>query len=335
VEQLRPQEIAHQLSLSPRQLRREHHAALEVLADKLWQRFDVAAEPALQAGTADARGQSRLDRAALNHELAWLSDVSQDSSTDPDQVLPDILRWTEQLAAVHRVQLQVALASAHPKLAMHPVALRQILLNLLSVVIPRASAGRVDVSSRTLYWEVEFRVRCCEYPSGPKPALDDEEESLLIAHRLADLCGCTLVLSADGSAFDATLGVPRFEQLPVLVVDDNVDALQLFQRYATGSRYRLFTTRDPEQVASLVEKFVPQIIVLDVMMPQLDGWKLLEQLRHHPLTADLPIIVCTILPHKELGLLLGANDFVHKPVSRQDFLSVLDDQVMQMRSGSR
>ena len=64
-------------------------------------------------------------------------------------------------------------------------------------------------------------------------------------------------------------------------------------------------------------------------------WTLLEQLRHYPLTVHTPIVVCTILPQKELSLLLGANDFVHKPISREDFLDTLDRQATLIRSGSR
>jgi len=126
------------------------------------------------------------------------------------------------------------------------------------------------------------------------------------------------------------MSVPALEQLPVLVVDDNADTLQLLRRYTAGTRYQLITTQDPTQALSLAERFTPRLVVLDVMMPQMDGWKVLAQLRQNPLTGRVPIIVCTIIAQQEMALALGASDFVRKPVTRQAFLSALDRQVQQM-----
>jgi CheY-like chemotaxis protein len=94
-------------------------------------------------------------------------------------------------------------------------------------------------------------------------------------------------------------------------------------------------TRDPGQALSLAEKLSPQIIVLDVMMPQVDGWKVLGRLRQYPLTAHVPIVVCTILAHKELALSLGASAFIRKPVTRQAFLAALDHQIELMEPEPR
>ena len=65
-------------------------------------------------------------------------------------------------------------------------------------------------------------------------------------------------------------------------------------------------------------------ILVDVMMPQMDGWEVLGQLRQHPLTNYIPIVVHTILAQEELALSLGASALLRKPVTRQNFLAVLD-----------
>jgi CheY-like chemotaxis protein len=75
--------------------------------------------------------------------------------------------------------------------------------------------------------------------------------------------------------------------------------------------------------------------VLDVMMPEQDGWTLLGQLREHPTTRGVPIIVCTILPQEQLALTLGAAEFIRKPVSRKTLLSALDRQADQLLKESR
>jgi CheY-like chemotaxis protein len=156
-----------------------------------------------------------------------------------------------------------------------------------------------------------------------------------MARQLVDLCGGELIfVGADEAPFSATVALPAVEQLLVLAVDDNVGTLQLFQRYTAGTRYRLVGTHDPEQALVIAENLCPQIIVLDVMMPQVDGWRVLGRLGQHPRTGHIPIVVCTILPQEELALSLGASAFIKKPITRQAFLATLDHQVAIMEKGS-
>ncbi len=332
VEQLSQAEVADQLRLSVRHLRRKERDAQEVLADLLWRKFNLD-----QAPTSDGREEpgsaSDADRTGMSEELAWLKESAQ--STDLDEALPGVVDLAQRLAEEHRVQLEVAVAGFLPKVPADPVALRQCLLSLLSVAIPQAARGQVTFSARLSGWEVEFRIHCPAYPAGPRTPLGDETASLNMAHHLAALCKGRLRLAADATAFDATLSVPAIERLPVLAVDDNADTLQLLQRYTLGTRYRLVATRDPAQVFDLVREHSPQAIVLDVMMPNLDGWEVLGRLRQHPATADLPVIVCTILAQKEMARLLGASAFLKKPVTRQAFLAALDQQTAPMETGSR
>jgi len=330
VQQFSQQEVADQLGVSVRHLRREQRVALEALAYRLWEQFNLRDK--IREGTGVAAGAIVSPTVpTVNEELAWLKDAPPEMSTNLAQTLSAVLDLARPLAVRHGVHLEIAPAGALPNLAAHPVALRQTLLNLLSVAIHRAAGGQVTISARPLRWEVEIRVRYTTFssfgPAGPRPVLDDEVASLDMAHRLANLCGGRLILSADEGGFGATLLLPALEQLPVLVIDDNADTLQLLQRYTAGTRYRIIGTQDPEQALSLAEEFSPQIVVLDVMMPQVDGWEILGRLRQHPLTRQIPIIVCTILAQEELALSLGASGFVRKPVTRQAFLAALDHQV--------
>jgi CheY-like chemotaxis protein/transcriptional regulator with XRE-family HTH domain len=327
VEQLSAEEVADQLGITSRHLRRWQNIAQEALADLLWRQFDLADR--LKAETPEGEDAERPgpDSAALQQELAWLKEGSGTSFSELTQVLPSVLDLVQKLADRHHVRLDTSLADDLPRVGVAPVALRQILINLFSVVVPRAAGGRVGFSVRSLGWDVEMRIRCPQYPSGPRPPPDDEAANLNMARQLADLCGCALALSADARGFDAVLTFSALEQIPVLAVDDSADTLQLLQRYTTATRYRLVGTRDPEEGLRLAERIAPQVIVLDVMMPHVDGWEVLGRLRQHPRTSQIPIVVCTILAQRDLALLLGASDFVRKPVTRAEFLSALDRQI--------
>ena len=77
----------------------------------------------------------------------------------------------------------------------------------------------------------------------------------------------------------------------------------------------------------MAEESLPDIILLDVMLQDLDGWELLGRFRAHPQLGDRPVIVCTILPQRDLALSLGAAGFLSKPLSQRQLLSALDAQV--------
>jgi len=333
VQQFSQKEVADQLGVSVRHLRREQRAALETLAYCLSDQFHL--ETKLREGTdVETRAQATTVSPTVNEELAWLKDASPESSTDLDQTLPAVLDLARPLAAQHGVRLEITLADALPSLSVHPVALRQTLLNLLSVAIHRAPEGQVRISAAPLRWGVEIQVRCRRTIPGARSTPDGEEASLDMARRLTNLCGGQLALSVDETAFDANLLVPALERSPVLIIDDNADTLQLMRRYTAGTRYRFFGVQDPERGLHLAGRISPQVIVLDVMMPQTDGWEVLGRLRQHPLTSHVPIVVCTIMAQEELALSLGADAFIRKPVTRQDFLAALDRQTARTEQGS-
>lgn len=335
VQQLNQTVVADQLGMSTRQLRREQHVALEELADSLWQQYDLKAELVPNSVACDDGGLDAEPLAALDDELAWLRNGPPEKPTDLERALSDVVDLARPLAAQHNVRLHVESEGGPPMLAVHPVAFSQMLLNLLAVAIQRNPGGVVCVEVYCLQWEAEIQVRCAGSVPVAHPPSDSNATSLDMAYRLARLSRGRLTHVFEQDGFSATLSLPALEQWPVLVIDDNADTLQLLYRYASGTRYRLIGTQDPEEALTLAEQIAPQIIVLDVMMPQTDGWRVLSQLRQHPLTSHIPVIVCTILVQEALALSLGACAFLRKPVTRQAFLAALDRLVADVVSAPR
>jgi CheY-like chemotaxis protein len=333
VQELNVAVVAEQLGVSVRHLRREQNAALDALSYRLWEQFDLEKGLDKKAGTGPPAPGTEAGP-SVDQELAWLREIPPEHPADLDQVLSSVLDLARPLAEQHDVHLETIPIDALPELAVYPIIASQAVLNLLSVVILWASGGRVRVSVKPLRWEVEVVVEGLRHQPDPQ-TISHDAAGLDMVRRLADLCGGKVRLVADEDAIRATLTLPALERLPVLVIDDNADTLQLLQRYTAGTRYHLIGTQDPEQALTLAEAFSPQIVVLDVMMPQVDGWKVLARLRQNPLTDHIPIVVCTILPQEPLALSLGAAGFVRKPLTRQAFLAALDHQMTLVGPGSR
>ncbi len=219
-------------------------------------------------------------------------------------------------------------------MAVHPVGLRQALLSLITVAIHQAAGGELHIqcfrsgSTVTIQMERTGDNRRLEITPG-------DEESLKIVRYLMDLCKGQFSIHPGEVPFKANLDLPVFHPVMVLAIDDNADFLQLMERFVSQTRYHMVYTRNPAEMLSLVEKHVPQVIILDVMMPEMDGWQMIGKLRQHPLTGQIPIVICTILAQEELAYALGASAFLHKPVTQDTLLSTLDLITAKELPGSR
>ena len=330
VQQLGQKIVADQLGISVRQLRRELHSAAENLADELWRRYCSDGEPSGAAGEPSDEKLRRGDDPTIYEELAWLRDAPPERPTALPQAVLEAFELAHALSAERGIQLVSTVPDGILALAVHPIALCQALLSLLTVAIAHtAPRGTVHVTARPAGWHVVARIESETQPAMPSP-MSDDDDNLAVARHLAHLCSGSLLLSGtDGEPFSATLALPALEQVPVLAIDDHTDTLRLLQRYTAGTRFRLLTTGDVEEAFALAGRACLKAIVLDVMMPQMDGWHVLRRLQAHPAISDVPVVVCTILAQEALALSLGASDFIRKPVTRQALLAALDRLVAQ------
>jgi DNA-binding response OmpR family regulator len=110
----------------------------------------------------------------------------------------------------------------------------------------------------------------------------------------------------------------------VLVVDDDPDLLDLVSFNLRKAGFWVGTADDGAQALSKVRSFSPDLMLLDVMMPELDGLEICEMLRRDPATAGIPIILLTALSSELArinGLGSGADDYVTKPFSVKDLVA--------------
>ncbi len=112
--------------------------------------------------------------------------------------------------------------------------------------------------------------------------------------------------------------------LKILVVDDSEQNIELLEAMLAPQGYAISTARDGEQALQMVTDTLPDLVLLDVMMPKLDGFEVTRRLREDPATTGIPILMLTALRElsdKVRGLELGADDFLSKPFNRVELVA--------------
>lgn len=133
--------------------------------------------------------------------------------------------------------------------------------------------------------------------------------------------GSTIGPKVDASAvrFRKTIpGAERRERVStVLCVDDDAGVRDLMERFLTRQGFFAYTAANAAEGLDLARQVMPDVITLDVMMPEKDGWWVLNQLKRDPDLASIPVVMLTMVENKELGYALGAADFLTKPVDQR------------------
>jgi CheY-like chemotaxis protein/anti-sigma regulatory factor (Ser/Thr protein kinase) len=129
---------------------------------------------------------------------------------------------------------------------------------------------------------------------------------------------------------DAAAGHAAAEETPlgsaagtVLVVDDEPTARELMARHLRRAGYQVVEAADGRAGLAAARASRPDVITLDVLMPQMDGWAVLKELKSDPTLADIPVIMATITDERNLGIALGASEYLTKPIDRERLAAIL------------
>ncbi|MFP4147098.1 MAG: response regulator transcription factor [Halorhodospira sp.] len=112
----------------------------------------------------------------------------------------------------------------------------------------------------------------------------------------------------------------------ILIVDDETNIVLSLEFLMKQAGYRVRTAEDGEQALQALEEQLPDLVLLDVMMPRKDGYEVCQQIRRHPDWADLPVIMLTAKGRdveREKGLAMGADDYITKPFSTQEVVETV------------
>ena len=109
----------------------------------------------------------------------------------------------------------------------------------------------------------------------------------------------------------------------ILVVDDDPDAREFIVQYVKDLGAVAIECGEPLKVPAMVKEHKPDLITLDIMMPDSNGWEVLGVLKASPETADVPVVIVSMVADRQKAVTLGAIDALTKPVVQKDFLACI------------
>jgi CheY-like chemotaxis protein len=120
---------------------------------------------------------------------------------------------------------------------------------------------------------------------------------------------------------------------PILVVEDMPNVLELLQVTLTFKGYTVITARNGQEALEALEREIPSLVITDILMPKLDGYAFVYQMRKNPKTRNLPVIFLSATyvtsEDKNFAMNLGASRFIEKPIDTDDFLLTVAELLTQ------
>lgn len=248
--------------------------------------------------------------------------------------------------------------------------LKQILMNLIGNAIKfTPEGGTIELAARKNGDAIRVEVR----DSGPGIPPEEQARifeafyrlrqsghavegtglGLAITQRLVELHGGQLGLESEvghGSCFYFTLpAAPAVEgrkseksgrsglsteHARILVIEDDPVAAQLLETHLSSAGYEVLLCTDSSRAVELAAGFRPHAITLDIIMKPVNGWGLLALLKSDPRTEKIPVIVISIVDQPTTGALLGADEYIVKPVEKTALLAAVD-RCMELHGRSR
>jgi CheY-like chemotaxis protein len=324
VEALSPQEVANRLAISRRHFYREYTTATEALANFFWERYLAGSDSTSADSTTDDAGHHEpTDRIELLRlETARVAQARRFSSIG--DTMESVLPILQSLCTQRDVSITVTQPHSQPVVLVDQGILRQLLVGILGLLIEKCEGDAITFEVTVHDDFVATSAKAASFQSHHELGPNEDSARVQSLREIGQLSGagiqplyCQGRLSGFGAQFPTG-------QHTVLVVDDNADLLTLVERYLTAHGYDVITTPTSQEALQIAQISRPHVIMVDLMMPGQDGWTLLQTLRNQPETSEIPVVVCSVLQHRELVLSLGASAFIQKPITEDALIKLLD-----------
>ena len=270
----------------------------------------------------------------------------------------------EPLAEEKGVEITQQIPEDLPRIESDESRVHQILQNIIGNGVKFTNKGSVTVSASSDTEKVYIKVKDTGIGISNKDLPHIFEEfrqvdgsssrpfegtglGLTIAYKAAKMLGGDIFVESTpgkGSTFKITLPIkwegiaavykPITERPPsetlgegqktILIVDDEPNVVAMISEYLTGEGYNTLTATSGRKALELAEIHRPFAITLDVIMPEMDGWEVLQNLKKNPVTADIPVIIVSVSDDRDTGFALGAVGSITKPFTRDALIAEIN-----------
>jgi signal transduction histidine kinase/DNA-binding response OmpR family regulator len=281
--------------------------------------------------------------------------------TSLNDALRDALAMVGERAAKQDQSLEAIMDPELPPVLADRLKLKQVILNLLTNAIKFTPVGgTIEARTRVVEDTVELSVTDTgigvpeedqhrifdAFQQGGRDGRPSPEEGtglgLTLSKRIVELHDGRIWLEASvdrGSRF--TFAIPIHAGTAagaqpgasgpaiasplgrVLVIEDDESSIDLLRLYLETEGFDVAVARDGDRGLELVRELQPDAVILDLVLPTIDGWDVLGELKAAPSTASVPVIIVSMLDERGKGIALGASEYLVKPVRKSDLRSAL------------
>jgi CheY-like chemotaxis protein len=327
---LTPDETCQELSISRSSFYRRRREGLDDLVCVLRTRYSPIPLTPDQPSMHQTDGRDDPERAldllaTLPHEAFDVAELTHSAE-----------RTVRPLAEQRRVTLLTRTAPGMQPGYGIATVIRQVLLGALAECLSNLEDDKLEVCLANHGNEAWWRLQATQQPERLRAVAYASAESFW--RRLLAACEGRIWIDDTPSGDPALhLALPVFRAQPtILAIDDDARASELYARYLEAAGYHVTSARNAAEAQEHLDRGMPDLVLLDVILPQEDGWAILARLRANagegvPASyADhrIPVVVCSVIEQPELALALGANAVLNKPISPNELLAAVQELLL-------
>jgi CheY-like chemotaxis protein len=309
IEGMTIQEVANELGLSMRQVYRDLRLGQESVATILWSQFEASQpdKPLDKEGQTDIPG----DISRIEDKPRWI---------DLRPILEHTHKTVVQLAQQRQISLNMILPPQPVNISTIPAMAQQLIISTTSRTIQQSKDGQLSVELSTDSEQVVIEFIFISGRDTPSKL-----EFTPTISKLAEQLGW-IILQEIYPGGKRVIRIKINVRIPTfLIIDDNEGLEQLIDRFLEGYPCQIVAARTSSEGLRLADELLPAVIILDIMMPEMDGWEILQRLRSRTRTAAIPVIICSVFYDPELAYSLGVFSCLSKPVQRENLLAALKE----------
>jgi len=302
--------------LSQRQVQRDLKKGLDALISILWDRYtktgkNLPLKEDSENTTVDTYDQELIKEELKNWEVTF-NRVNLDDIIQQALQLCNSLLKTDLYARVNLAEIDKNLS-----VMVDSVLTKQGIYKILSMVGSSESESRVNIRTRKLnefFYELSF-----EFNHSTPLLLD----SWITGKLFFTIQGLNQRLNEIAEQTTISIVLPVQKQISCLVIDDVESVRRLIERMLGSYGIQVFGADNYDDALNLIQFIKPDFILLDILMPKMDGWQMMTNIASNPDTNDIPVIICSVLYEPELSQAVGAKAYIRKPINRLELIDTL------------